>query len=110
MLSRGNQTTAPRDLEGAEFFAVFVDLKFHVRGAKFEAWSKELDGVGHGCLLRKDLVGISLRLRGCPLVGTAEELLAGDLGVLPLAMLGRLPEGQSLEQGLASVAQRIVEQ
>ena len=39
----------------------------------------------------------------------AEELLAADLGVVPLGMLGRLPEGQSLEEGLASVAQRMVE-
>jgi hypothetical protein len=39
----------------------------------------------------------------------AEELLAADLGVVPLAMLGQLPEGQSLEDGLASVAQRMVE-
>jgi hypothetical protein len=39
----------------------------------------------------------------------AEELLAADLGVAPLAMLGRLPENLSLEDGLAVVAQRIVE-
>ena len=39
----------------------------------------------------------------------AQELLAADLGVVPLAMLGRLPERQSLEEGLASVAQRMVE-
>lgn len=39
----------------------------------------------------------------------AEELLVADLGVVPLAMLARLPEGQTLEDGLASVAQRIVE-
>jgi hypothetical protein len=39
----------------------------------------------------------------------AEELLAGDLGVVPLAMLGRLPEDLSLEEGLAVVAQRVVE-
>jgi hypothetical protein len=39
----------------------------------------------------------------------AEELLAGDLGVAPLAMLGRLPEGLSLEDGLTAVAQRVVE-
>jgi hypothetical protein len=39
----------------------------------------------------------------------AEELLAADLGVAPLAMLGRLPEGLSLEDGLTAVAQRIVE-
>ncbi len=39
----------------------------------------------------------------------AEELLAGDLGVVPLAVLGRLPEGVSLEDGLAAVAQRVVD-
>jgi hypothetical protein len=39
----------------------------------------------------------------------AEELLAADLGVVPLAVLGRLPEGLSLEDGLAAVAQRVVE-
>jgi hypothetical protein len=39
----------------------------------------------------------------------AEELLAADLGVVPLAMLGRLPEGPSLEAGLKAVAQQVVE-
>ena len=39
----------------------------------------------------------------------AEELLAADLGVAPLAMLGRLPEGLPLEEGLAAVARRVVE-
>src|SRR5204863_4463359 len=39
----------------------------------------------------------------------AEELLAADLGVVPLAVLGRLPEGLSLEDGLATVAQRVVD-
>jgi hypothetical protein len=39
----------------------------------------------------------------------AEELLAADLGVAPLALLGRLPEGLSLEDGLAAVAQRVAE-
>jgi hypothetical protein len=39
----------------------------------------------------------------------AEELLAADLGVVPLAMLGRLAEGLSLEDGLAAVAGRVVE-
>ncbi|MCI0456620.1 MAG: hypothetical protein L0Z62_06530, partial [Gemmataceae bacterium] len=39
----------------------------------------------------------------------AEELLAADLGVAPLAMLGRLPEGLSLVDGLAVIAQRLVE-
>jgi hypothetical protein len=37
----------------------------------------------------------------------AEELLATDLGIVPLAMLGRLPEGLSLEKGLEAVAQRV---
>src|SRR6266446_8546257 len=32
----------------------------------------------------------------------AEELLAADLGVVPLAVLGRLPTGLSLEAGLAA--------
>lgn len=39
----------------------------------------------------------------------AEELLAADLGVTPLAMLGALPEGPSLEEGLSAVARRLVE-
>ena len=39
----------------------------------------------------------------------AEELLAADLGVVPLAVLGRLPEEVSLEEGLGAVAQRLVE-
>jgi hypothetical protein len=39
----------------------------------------------------------------------AEELLAADLGVVPLAVLGRLPEGLSLEDGLAVVAGRVAE-
>ena len=39
----------------------------------------------------------------------AEELLAADLGVAPLAMLGRLPEGLPLEEGLAAVARQVVE-
>jgi hypothetical protein len=38
-----------------------------------------------------------------------QELLAADLGVLPLAMLGRLPQGLSLEDGLAAAAQRVAE-
>ena len=37
----------------------------------------------------------------------ATELLSGDLGVVPLAMLGELPAGMTLEEGLASVAQQI---
>jgi hypothetical protein len=39
----------------------------------------------------------------------AEELLSADLGVAPLAVLGRLPAGLSLEDGLANVAQRVVD-
>jgi hypothetical protein len=39
----------------------------------------------------------------------AEELLAGDVGVVPLAVLGRLPEGILLEDAIAAVAQRVVE-
>jgi hypothetical protein len=39
----------------------------------------------------------------------ASELLAADLGVTLLAMLGRLPKGVSLEEGLAAVAQRMAE-
>jgi hypothetical protein len=39
----------------------------------------------------------------------AEALLAADIGVVPLAVLGRLPERVSLEDALASVAQRIME-
>lgn len=39
----------------------------------------------------------------------AEELLAADVGVTPLAMLGRLPEGLSLEDGLTGVARQVVE-
>jgi hypothetical protein len=39
----------------------------------------------------------------------AEELLAANVGVVPLAMLGRLPEELSLEDGLAAVAARVVE-
>jgi hypothetical protein len=38
-----------------------------------------------------------------------DVLLAADLGVTPLAMLGRLPEELSLEDGLAAVAGRVVE-
>jgi hypothetical protein len=39
----------------------------------------------------------------------AEELLVADLGVTPLAMLGRLPEHRTLEDGLTAVARRVVE-
>ncbi len=38
----------------------------------------------------------------------AEQLLAGDLGVTPLAMLGQLPDGQSLEERLGVVARNLV--
>ena len=38
----------------------------------------------------------------------AEELLSADLGVTPLAVLGRLP-GDSVEEGLAIVASQLVE-
>ncbi len=39
----------------------------------------------------------------------AEDLLTGDVALLPLAVLGRLPGQPSLHEGLAAVAQRIVE-
>ena len=39
----------------------------------------------------------------------AERLLAGELGLTPLAMLGRLPAGVGVENSMASVARRIVE-
>lgn len=39
----------------------------------------------------------------------AEELLAGDLGTAPLAMLGKLPEGVPVPDGLAAVAQHLIE-
>ncbi|HEY7426621.1 MAG TPA: hypothetical protein VH682_20465 [Gemmataceae bacterium] len=39
----------------------------------------------------------------------AEELLTTDAGVAPLAMLGRLPEGLSLEDGLTAIARRVIE-
>ncbi|HJT36561.1 MAG TPA: hypothetical protein VJ783_31350 [Pirellulales bacterium] len=39
----------------------------------------------------------------------AEELLTFDVGVVPLAILGRLPDGVPLEDGLATIARRIVE-
>jgi hypothetical protein len=40
---------------------------------------------------------------------TAEDLLAGALGTTPLAMLGALPEGVELTDGLTAVAQRLIE-
>lgn len=39
----------------------------------------------------------------------AQELLAADVSVTPLAMLGRLPENLPLEDGLAAVAGQVVE-
>jgi hypothetical protein len=39
---------------------------------------------------------------------SADHLLAAELGIAPLAMLGRLPGGLSLEDGLAAVAHRLV--
>jgi hypothetical protein len=39
----------------------------------------------------------------------AEGLLRGGPGTLPLAMLGRLPEGVAMEEALRGVAQRVVE-
>src|SRR5437763_10663109 len=39
----------------------------------------------------------------------AETLLAGPLGAAPLAVLGALPEGADLIQGLTGVAQRLIE-
>ncbi len=40
---------------------------------------------------------------------SAEQLLTADLGVTPLAMLGRLPEDLDLVDGLSAVACRLVE-
>lgn len=39
----------------------------------------------------------------------AERLLAGALGLAPLAVLGELPEGAALEDGLAAVVQKLVD-
>jgi hypothetical protein len=39
----------------------------------------------------------------------AERLLTGNIGLTPLAVLGRLPEGLALPDSLAAVARRIVE-
>jgi hypothetical protein len=39
----------------------------------------------------------------------AEELLRADLGVAPLAVLGRLPDNLSLEDGLTVIVQRLAE-
>jgi len=40
---------------------------------------------------------------------SAEALLAGPLGAAPLAMLGALPEGADLVQGLTGIAGRLIE-
>ncbi|HEX7378085.1 MAG TPA: hypothetical protein VF278_13280, partial [Pirellulales bacterium] len=39
----------------------------------------------------------------------AERLLEGDVGLAPLAVLGRLPEGASVEDAMAVVAQRLAD-
>ncbi|HET6881440.1 MAG TPA: hypothetical protein VFI31_14855 [Pirellulales bacterium] len=39
----------------------------------------------------------------------AERLLEGELALAPLAVLGRLPEGVTVEDGVAAVAQRLVD-
>lgn len=39
----------------------------------------------------------------------AERLITGNLGLVPLAVLGKLPAGVTTEDGLAAVARRIVE-
>jgi hypothetical protein len=39
----------------------------------------------------------------------AEQLLAGDLGMVPLAPLGKLAEDATFEDGLASIIQRLIE-
>jgi hypothetical protein len=39
----------------------------------------------------------------------AEDLLHGSIGTLPLAMLGALPEGADLVEGLTGVAQRLMQ-
>jgi predicted transposase YdaD len=38
-----------------------------------------------------------------------EKLLAGAMGTLPLAMLGKLPEAVALEEGLTATVQRLIE-
>lgn len=40
---------------------------------------------------------------------SADELLAGDVGMVPLAVLGRLPRGIPIEKAIGDVAERIVE-
>jgi hypothetical protein len=39
----------------------------------------------------------------------ADELLRGDVGAVPLAPLGKLPEGIGLEAGLAGVIHQVIE-
>lgn len=39
----------------------------------------------------------------------AEQLLAGDIGIAPLAVLGRLPDNVPLEEAMRGIAQRVVE-
>ncbi len=39
----------------------------------------------------------------------ADEMLKADLGIIPLAVLGQLPEELSVEDGLSVVAQRLAE-
>lgn len=39
----------------------------------------------------------------------AEELLAADVGIAPLAVLGKLPEDMPFEEAIKGVAQRVVE-
>lgn len=39
----------------------------------------------------------------------AERLLAGELGVIPLAVLGRFPRGASVEESVANMARRVVD-
>jgi hypothetical protein len=39
----------------------------------------------------------------------AEALLASGPGSLPLALLGRLPEGLSIDEGMAQVLSRVAE-
>jgi hypothetical protein len=38
----------------------------------------------------------------------AEEMLAGPLGIAPLAMLGRLPSGVNEQEGLTGIAQQLI--
>lgn len=40
---------------------------------------------------------------------SAERLVAGELGLAPLAVLGELPKGAALVDGLAAVVQKLVD-